>query len=65
MCSECRQTPCDFRCPNADEPKPRFFCDECGGGIYVWDSALRYGEVTLCTDCVRRNTEEVLPYDEC
>ena len=30
MCSECWQTPCHPRCPNAPEPKVRGQCKQCG-----------------------------------
>lgn len=30
MCSECRQTPCHPRCPNAPEPKIAEQCKQCG-----------------------------------
>lgn len=36
MCEICRQTPCDNRCPNADD-KPIVItatCEECGDDIY-------------------------------
>lgn len=34
MCSECRQTPCHPRCPNAPLSRPRCTCDLCKEGIY-------------------------------
>ena len=33
MCSECWQTPCHPRCPNAPEPKVRGHCKQCGGEL--------------------------------
>lgn len=34
MCSECRQDPCNPRCPNYIPPKPSCYCSACGEGIY-------------------------------
>lgn len=33
MCSECRQTPCHPRCPNALEPPIRGYCEHCKGQL--------------------------------
>lgn len=33
MCSECYQTPCHPRCPNATTPSVLGYCDECGDEI--------------------------------
>ena len=34
MCAECRQIPCDPRCPNAPDPDPDYICDRCGEPVY-------------------------------
>jgi hypothetical protein len=51
MCDECRKTPCDFRCPNA-EASVACACDKCHGEIYVGDDAYRVGDKIFCEDCV-------------
>ena len=54
MCAQCRQTPCDPRCPNAEEPEPAFICG--WGGEKVWDN-LAYdmeGGILVCRDCVEK-----------
>lgn len=30
MCVECRQIPCNSKCPNAPSPKVRGYCQQCG-----------------------------------
>lgn len=30
MCVECRQIPCNSKCPNAPNPKVRGYCQQCG-----------------------------------
>lgn len=34
MCSICRQTPCNCRCPNYIPPNVTHYCSICGEGIY-------------------------------
>lgn len=53
MCSECWQTPCHPRCPNAPEPPAVFICSECGGKIYEGDDAYHVLEEVYCEDCIR------------
>ena len=54
MCIECRQSPCDSRCPNVSDET--FICPKCGE---EWDDHqdLRYSEVEKeiigCESCVR------------
>ena len=52
MCSECRQTPCHPRCPNADEPPVVEQCMHCGADIYVGDTMYAIGDYIFCEDCV-------------
>lgn len=39
MCEVCRKTPCDYRCPNADEPK--ILCKNCDKILTVDDETYR------------------------
>lgn len=53
MCSECRQTPCHPRCPNAPEPIAFGYCEQCGKGLrgdyeYFTDS---YGNTFCSLEC--------------
>ena len=56
MCEICRKTPCDSRCPNAEQPMT-IECTECGGDIYLneeyWDFGNEFG-ITMCEDCKDR-----------
>jgi len=40
MCSLCRKTPCDFRCPNYVQPKVSHYCSDCGEGIYIGEEYI-------------------------
>lgn len=37
MCDYCRQTPCDYRCPNAEEPKSSIKEKCCNCSDYIDD----------------------------
>ena len=52
MCSICRCDPCDPRCPNAPDPKPKYTCSGCGYGIYDGDQYLDNGETKICRECL-------------
>ena len=54
MCQECRQHPCDPRCPNAPEPKAVCRCDNCGGKIYDGDTMWKFDIGIVCEECVDR-----------
>ena len=63
MCSECFQTPCHPRCPNADEPRAVHACAQCGEDILEGDDCYHIGEDYFCEDCVRDFKEEAV-FDE-
>jgi hypothetical protein len=53
MCSECQQTPCHSRCPNAPDPKVKGRCIRCGDELredyqYYTDN---YGNEFCSDDC--------------
>lgn len=52
MCSECYQTPCHSRCPNATEPPVFAECEACGEPIYDGDEYYEIGEHKFCEACV-------------
>ena len=52
MCSECLQTPCHPRCPNAPEQPIYAECDECGDTIYEGNECYEIGDHTFCVSCV-------------
>lgn len=61
MCLICMQTPCHFRCPNALEQEPLYWCSVCGGGIYEGDKYYLDGEREICGRCMNdMSAEEVL-----
>ena len=62
MCSECYQSPCDSRCPNAPEPPAIHTCDNCKDDVRVGDTYYEEpdGEI-LCQSCVdNMSTDELL-----
>jgi hypothetical protein len=52
MCELCRQTPCAPRCPNAPEPDPVCWCDQCGRAIYDGETYYDTGSEYLCEECI-------------
>lgn len=58
MCCVCMQSPCDSRCPNADEPEVVFQCLKCNKDIYEGDDYHDIDGEPWCEDCVR-NTRKV------
>ncbi len=52
MCKVCRMIPCNPRCPNAPEPKPKYECSKCGYGIYAGDKYLDGPEGYVCKECL-------------
>jgi len=40
MCSLCKKTPCDSRCPNYVPSKATHYCSACGEGIYTGEEYL-------------------------
>jgi len=51
MCEECRQTPCDPRCPGAPDPEPEYLCDRCGQPVYDARYYEMEGGGRECPDC--------------
>lgn len=57
MCNECRQNPCNSRCPYADEIKYSYICSKCGEGIlngeeYIVNEKGQYAHFE-CVDYAR------------
>lgn len=52
MCSICLQSPCNFRCPNATEPKAVYRCSVCGEGIYRWQKYFETVKGYICDECI-------------
>ena len=52
MCMECRQSPCDCRCPNAEPPEEIYICAECGLGIYEGEELIEIDGDYYHADCV-------------
>lgn len=52
MCSICLQSPCNFRCPNAAEPKAVYRCSVCGEGIYRWQKYFETVKGYICDECI-------------
>lgn len=59
MCQECRHNPCVSACPNY-EPTVAYYCDCCGGEIYVGDTVYVADSKYYCEDCCYK-TEAELP----
>lgn len=53
MCEVCWHTPCDSRCPNADEPPVIHNCIHCGIKISEGDTYYDIDGEPWCEDCVR------------
>lgn len=52
MCSECLQTPCHPRCPNAKEPRAVTDCCRCNGGIIPGDEYAIIDGMPYCESCL-------------
>lgn len=60
MCTVCRQTPCDPRCPNAPERPIYAKCESCGAKIYDGDEFFEVDGHNYCEECVSHRTAEVV-----
>ena len=69
MCNECFQNPCANRCPNANEPKPIYICEQCGDTINAGDKYVDIGGTIICMRCLgEMNREEIIElcgYEAC
>ena len=52
MCAACNSTPCDSRCPNADQPEVAYICIKCKGDIYVGDKYFQHRKGKICEECM-------------
>ena len=52
MCNVCLQSPCDPRCPGAEEPKVYTHCEICGGEIYEGDEFYDVLDFKVCEACM-------------
>lgn len=60
MCEICRQTPCNYRCPNYIPPHASLVCAFCEKGIYPWDTYVEnYNRSSIHIDCVDRISDLV------
>ena len=64
MCSECWQTPCHPRCPNAPEPPAVFICSGCSKEIYEGDDYWDIFGEQICEDCMDKAKREAVLYDD-
>ena len=55
MCDICLQSPCNPRCPNAEEPKVYTRCEVCGGKIYEGDDFYKVLDIDVCEDCLQNS----------
>jgi len=63
MCAECRQNPCDCRCPNAEPKKEIYRCKECGLGICEGDKYVEIWNKLYHLDCIEDMTKmEILSF---
>lgn len=53
MCDICLRTPCDSRCPNADDPPIVCKCEVCEEPIYEGDLFYHIGDHKFCESCGR------------
>ena len=61
MCSVCLSNPCNSRCPNADEPIPKYLCKECRRGINTGEKYFLTENGRICKECLDDMTpEEIL-----
>lgn len=54
MCQECRQSPCNPRCPNAPDPEeiPVFVCSGCGTDIMDGEDYWEIMCEQYCENCI-------------
>lgn len=52
MCDICLKTPCDSRCPNADEPIVVHQCSNCGYGIHENKTYYNINGKPWCKSCI-------------
>lgn len=52
MCSECRQTPCASRCPNADDPPIVTYCVKCHLPIREGEDYFDVEGDPFCENCM-------------
>jgi DNA-directed RNA polymerase subunit RPC12/RpoP len=43
-----------YGCPEASDPKPLYYCEECGSPLYVGDEAYQVGSNYYCPNCCGR-----------
>ncbi len=56
MCSECLQTPCHPRCPNAPDTEPIYGCCNCDYGIMEGDAYIETNKGKVCMECLEDMT---------
>ncbi len=58
MCSVCMMTPCDSRCPNAEEAKPVHECIWCKEPIFEGDEYYDSPVGPVCKECIEEESAE-------
>ena len=52
MCAICHQTPCNYRCPNAED-RATVVCEHCGTKLYPGEDAYDIEGAVICDECLR------------
>lgn len=61
MCALCMKSPCDSRCPNAEEPQGKHTCIRCGEPIFENDRYYESMEGAICYECMEEmEIDEIL-----
>ena len=60
MCSVCRKSPCDSRCPNAPDPPTVYTCKYCGEPIVEGDEYVDVDGDFYHSECVSDAAEGIL-----
>ena len=58
-----------YNCPEAPQPKPLYYCEECGLEIFVGDTAYKVNGLTAdkwycCDCCAKYEVEAIEVYNE-
>ena len=60
MCSVCRKSPCDSRCPNAPDPPTVYTCKYCGEPIVEGDEYVDVDGDFYHSECFSDAAESIL-----
>lgn len=62
MCDVCLKSPCDPRCPNAQDPPAVHVCSGCGRDILDGDKFYRVMGEPFCEECIE-DSEEIAEHE--